>query len=127
MQLKDLEIKNLKPPEKPKKLSDGGGLCLYLAPNGLKSFRFDYRFQGKRRALTIVTYPEISLKEAREKLIDSKRTLREGVDPGLQKKVRTLPEATENPDTFEALAREWFERKKVGKKENYTRSLSDYF
>jgi hypothetical protein len=75
MPLKDLEIKNLKPPEKPKKLSDGGGLYLYLAPNGLKSFRFDYRFQGKRRTLTFGTYPEISLKEAREKLVESKRTL----------------------------------------------------
>ncbi|MDR1086231.1 MAG: integrase arm-type DNA-binding domain-containing protein [Deltaproteobacteria bacterium] len=120
MQLKDLEIKNLKPPEKPKKLSDGGGLYLYLAPNGLKSFRFDYRFQGKRRTLTIGTYPEISLKEAREKLIDSKRNLREGIDPGLQKKIQHFPENPEKQDTFESVAREWFERKKVGKKENYT-------
>jgi hypothetical protein len=32
MSLKDLEIKNFKPPEKPQKLYGGGGLYLYLAP-----------------------------------------------------------------------------------------------
>ncbi|MDR1051564.1 MAG: Arm DNA-binding domain-containing protein [Deltaproteobacteria bacterium] len=41
MALKDLEIKNLKPPEKPKKLYDGGGLFLCLAPGGLKSWRHE--------------------------------------------------------------------------------------
>jgi hypothetical protein len=37
MALKDLEIKNFKPPEKPQKHYDGLGLFLYLAPSGLKS------------------------------------------------------------------------------------------
>ncbi|MDR1037119.1 MAG: Arm DNA-binding domain-containing protein [Deltaproteobacteria bacterium] len=44
MALKDLEIKNLKPPEKPQKLYDGGGLFLYLAPSGLKSWRHEYAY-----------------------------------------------------------------------------------
>jgi hypothetical protein len=41
MILKDLEYKNLKPPAKPKKLYDGGGLYLYLTPKGLKSWRHE--------------------------------------------------------------------------------------
>ncbi|MDR1297721.1 MAG: Arm DNA-binding domain-containing protein [Deltaproteobacteria bacterium] len=48
MALKDLEIKNLKPPEKAQKLYDGGGLFLFLAPSGLKSWRYEYAFQGRR-------------------------------------------------------------------------------
>ena len=117
MALKDLEIKNLKPPEKPKKLYDEGGLFLYLTPNGLKSWRHEYAFQGKRSTLTFGTYPEISLKIAREKLVDAKRLLREGIDPGLQKKTIHNTQDADTQDTFEAVAREWFERKKIGKKE----------
>jgi hypothetical protein len=82
MALKDLEIKNLKPPEKPKKLYDGGGLFLYLTPSGLKSWRREYAYQGRRSTLTFGTYPDLSLKEAREKLAEAKRILREGNDPG---------------------------------------------
>ncbi|MDR1039217.1 MAG: Arm DNA-binding domain-containing protein [Deltaproteobacteria bacterium] len=83
MALKDLEIKNLKPPEKPQKVYDGGGLFLFLATNGLKSWRHEYAFQGRRSTLTSGTYPDMSLKEAREKLVDAKWLLRDGADPGL--------------------------------------------
>jgi hypothetical protein len=55
MSLADISIKNLKPPEKPKKLSDSNGLYLYAMPAGLKSWRFDYRFQRKRLTLTFGT------------------------------------------------------------------------
>ncbi|MDR1296230.1 MAG: Arm DNA-binding domain-containing protein [Deltaproteobacteria bacterium] len=82
MSLKDLEIKNIKPPEKPKKLYDGGGLFLCLAPGGPKSWRRECACQGRRGALTFGTYPEASLKESREKLAEAKRTLRKGNGPG---------------------------------------------
>ncbi|MDR0621623.1 MAG: Arm DNA-binding domain-containing protein, partial [Deltaproteobacteria bacterium] len=113
--LKDLEIKNLKLPEKPKKLYDSGGLYLYLTPNGLKSWRHEYAFQGKRSTLTFGTYPDISLKVAREKLVEAK--LREGIDPGSQKKTILTSQEAEKQDTFEAVSREWFETKKSGIKE----------
>jgi hypothetical protein len=61
MALKDLDIQNLKPPEKPKKLYDGGGLFRYLAPSGLKSWRHEYVYQGRRSTLTFGTYPDLSL------------------------------------------------------------------
>ncbi|MDR1609211.1 MAG: Arm DNA-binding domain-containing protein [Deltaproteobacteria bacterium] len=47
------------------------GLYLYLATSGLKSWRFDYRFEDKRQTLTFGTYPMVSLKEAREKLLEA--------------------------------------------------------
>jgi hypothetical protein len=72
MALKDLKIRNLKPAEKPKKLYEGAGLFLNLAPGGLKSWRHEYACQGRRSTLTLGTYPEVSLKEAREKLVDAK-------------------------------------------------------
>jgi integrase len=120
MPLTDKEIRNLKPPMKPKKRKDGGGLYLYLTPNGLKSWRHDYAFQGKRNTLTFGTYPDVSLKVAREKLVDAKRLLRQGINPGLQKKAALTSQEAEKQDTFEAVSREWFETKKNGLKESYS-------
>jgi uncharacterized protein with GYD domain len=120
MSLTDVLVKNLKAPEKPKKFTDAGGLYLYSTPKGLKSWRFDYRFQGRRLTLTIGTYPMVSLKEARDKLVDAKRSLKVGVDPGARKKATNEALKSASLNSFEVVAREWFERKKVGKKEAYT-------
>jgi integrase len=117
MALKDLEIKNLKTPDKPKKLYDGGGLYIYLTPKGLKSWRYDYALKGKRNTLTFGKYPEISLKEAREKLIETKKHIREEIDPTEQKK--SLKKTDEEQNTFEVIALEWFNRHNVGKSEHY--------
>lgn len=42
-------------------------VCIYIHTNGSKYFRFDYRFNGKRKTLALGVYPEATLKEAREK------------------------------------------------------------
>jgi hypothetical protein len=50
-------------------------LFLYLSSKGLKSWRYDYRFEGKRQTLTFGSYPMVSLREAREKLLEAKKTI----------------------------------------------------
>jgi hypothetical protein len=68
MLLTDTSIKNTKPtPDKAYKLQDEKGMYLQVNPNGSKYFRFNYRFNGKRKTLALGTYPTTSLKEAREK------------------------------------------------------------
>jgi hypothetical protein len=67
-----LQVKNAKPAEKEFKLSDGNGLYLLVTPTGGKLWRFDYRFDGKRKTLTFKSYPEISLSEARQKRDDAR-------------------------------------------------------
>jgi integrase len=69
------------------------------------------------------TYPLVSLKEAREKLFYAKKSIQEGIDPGLQKKSVKEAERAKNENSFEVVAREWYEGKKVGKKESYTGRL----
>lgn len=48
MSLTDAFVKNLKAPEKPQMFTDGDGLNLRASPAGSKSWRYDYRFQGKK-------------------------------------------------------------------------------
>ncbi len=73
MSLSDTAIKNAKPKDKPYKLTDEKGMFLLINPNGSKYFRMDYRFDGKRKTLALGIYPEISLKQARDKRDDARQ------------------------------------------------------
>jgi integrase len=104
MALTDIAIRKAKPQEKPVKLYDSAGLFLLLNPNGSRWWRFKYRFAGKEKLLSMGTYPEVSLKEAREKRDQARKQIAAGIDPGAERKA--IKAAT--GDTFEAIAREWF-------------------
>ena len=67
MPLTDTAIKSAKPTEKPVKMTDGDGLYLLINPNGGKWWRFDYRFDSKRKTLSMGVYPEVSLRDARDR------------------------------------------------------------
>ncbi len=106
----DTAIRNAKPQEKPYKLFDGRGLYLLVKPAG-KYFRFDYRFQGKRKTLALGVYPDVSLAQARDRLNEARRLIADGVDPGEQRKEAKALEASLTTNNFEAVARDWFEKK----------------
>jgi hypothetical protein len=63
MALNDFAIKRGKAAAKIVKLSDGGGLQLWITPDGAKRWRLAYRFAGKQRVLAIGVYPRVSLKD----------------------------------------------------------------
>ena len=79
MSLTALQIKEIKPSKKDQKLSDGEGMYFLVKANGSKYWRLDYRFGGKRKTLAIGVYPQVSLKEAREKRFEAKKLLSDGV------------------------------------------------
>ena len=60
------KVRTVKSGAKPIKLADGGGLVLYVTPSGTKSWRYRFRLGGKEQTLTIGSYPEVSLEEARQ-------------------------------------------------------------
>jgi integrase len=104
MPLTDTAIRNARPGEKPVKLFDEGGLYLILTPAGARWWRFDYRYSGKRRTLSMGVYPAVSLKQARAKRAEARAQLAAGVDPSATRKAAKAAEA----DSFEAVAREWY-------------------
>ncbi|MFT3721333.1 tyrosine-type recombinase/integrase [Pseudorhodoferax sp.] len=85
--LTDLALRNFKPRATLYKVADRDGMYAAIAPTGSISFRFDYRINGRRETLTIgrYGYGGISLAAAREKLLEARRLLRDGVSPALQK------------------------------------------
>jgi Arm DNA-binding domain len=60
------------------KLSDGGGLQLWVQPSGSKLWNLAYRFAGKQRKLAIGSYPRVGSKEARAKREEAKKLLASG-------------------------------------------------
>lgn len=105
MALSDTAIRNAKPAEKAVKITDGDGLYLLVQPSGAKWWRFDYRFAGKRKTLSMGVYPEVSLKQARERRDEARKLVAAGVDPSAHRKA--TKDATVG-NTFEAVAREWY-------------------
>ena len=112
-------IKSAKCGDKPFKLYDGGGLYLLIHPKGGKYWRYDYRFVGKRKTLSIGVYPEISLAQARKLHLVAREKLRSGIDPSEVKKVEKLTKNLAGSDTFEAISREWFNQRMLDKSESY--------
>ena len=108
MPLTDIAIRSAKPQEKPQRLFDGGGLYLEISPAGGKWWRLKYRFDGKEKRLSLGTYPDIGLKEARERRDGLRRQLANGVDPGINRKMQKEARAQRAADSFETIAREWF-------------------
>ena len=79
--LTDAKVKNLKPQEKGYKVTDGGGLYVYVTTKGAKSFRYDAKFNDKRFTMSFGTYPDISLSEAREQHVRAHSLVAKGEDP----------------------------------------------
>lgn len=86
MPLTDLECRNAKAGSKLRKLSDAGGLQLWVQPTGSRLWRLAYRYGGKQKLLSIGPYPLISLSEARERRDAAKRLLLDGIDPAVRKR-----------------------------------------
>ena len=106
MPLTNLKVDKAKPKEKQYKLADERGMYLLIHPKGGKWWRLDYRFQGKRKTLSLGTVPDVSLKEARKKRDEARSILEDGADPSYY---RASAKAF-GEDSFEAVAREWFEK-----------------
>jgi integrase len=103
--LSDAKVRTAKAASKNVKLFDGLGLYLLITPGGGKGWRFKYHFGGKEKLLSFGTYPEVGVKQAREKRDAARKQVANGSDPSVERK---LAKARATGDSFEAVAREWF-------------------
>jgi integrase len=120
--ISDTTIRNIKTGDPRKRLSDSKGLYLLLfVKNGSHGWRFDYSFRGRRKTISLGTYPATSLKLAREKADEARAQVAAGTDPSEKRKADKAEFHREREveariaaglpalGSFEAVAREWFE------------------
>lgn len=112
MPLNDLQIKTAKPAEKLVKLSDGGGLQLWVTPDGAKRWRLAYRHGSKQKVLALGVYPATSLRDARQGREAAKKLLATGQDPSVSRRVEKTNKIAASTNTFVALASEVAAKKK---------------
>ncbi len=108
MALTDTTIRSSKPKEKAYKVSDERGLFMLINPNGSKLWRFKYSFDGKEKLLSLGSYPEVSLKDARERRDEARKMLANEIDPGANRKAQKAAKVERAANSFEVVAREWF-------------------
>lgn len=108
MPLTDVSIRNAKAGDKTVKLFDERGLYLEISPSGGKWWRLKYRFDGKEKRLSLGVYPDVGLKEARERRDAARKLVADGVDPSENRKAQKSAKADRAANSFEVVTREWF-------------------
>ena len=110
MPLTDIKIKNIKPESKTKKYFDGNGMYLEVTPKGGKYWRLKYRYAGKEKRLALGIYPDVSLKDAREKRDEARKLLDKVLDPSADKKAKKLERHESTKNSFSAISEEWISK-----------------
>ena len=108
----DLFVERVKPPAQGRaEYFDAtfGGLALRVTETGHRSWSLYYRMGGRQRRLTIGSYPAIKPAQARREASAALERVRQGTDPGEEKRQRRLT-ATPEADTFAAVLQDYLDR-----------------
>ena len=109
MALTAMAVQKAKPAGKTYVLKDERGLYLEVPIKGSFRWRIRYWFQGRENRLSLGTYPEISLAEARKRRDEIRTQLAQGINPAEIRKKDKRSNAGSN--NFENVAREWVTKK----------------
>ena len=115
------DVANAKPKAKPYKLGDARGLFLLVQPNGGKWWRLKYRRPdtGAGNLLSMGVYPDVSLRQARERRDAARKLLADGIDPGTQRQADKAARRLAAADSFEVIAREFIAQRLADKAESH--------
>ena len=106
------QVENL---TEPGTYEDGDGLRLVVKPTGRKSWLLRFQLAGRRREMGLGSFPEVSLKKARQDASTKRSQLSDGIDPlaardierAAQREAQRTSEAKQLK--FETLAKEYCE------------------
>ena len=111
MALTDIKIRKAEQRDKDYKLADGGGLYLLVKPNGSKLWKMKLRILGREQKLSFGRYPEVPLKEARQKRDEAKLEMARGGDPVRRRRQDKIAATMRAGDRFEDMAKEFTEKR----------------
>ena len=106
-------IDNAAPRDKEYRIHDGGGLYFRVRPSGAKSWLFSFSLPGDRKLfrMPIGALNDVSLKEARNKVIELRKLVAEGIDPRTAKAAAIAANA--QAITMQVLFDTWIEFEKI--------------
>lgn len=124
MALTHTQIVNFKPRAKSYKEFDGQGLYIEVLPSGVKSFRIKYRIDKKEQRLVVGTFPAVTLQQAREKLLEVKKLLAQGINPSVVKKATKAARIEATHNSFEAVAQEFLRKNEKRWSKKYAKLIT---
>ncbi|CAK0748314.1 Integrase [Gammaproteobacteria bacterium] len=92
------------------KRPDGGGLYFIAEPARSSWWRFDYRYAGKQKTLSLGLFPDVSLAMAREQRDVRRKKISDGIDPGEERRAKREEDRAQVENAFEHVAREWHQK-----------------
>lgn len=107
MPLTDTAVRQAKPTGRDYTLKDGDGLALFVGASGAKNWHFRFSWAGKQPRISLGTYPEISLKEARELRDQARALVAKGIDPRIHRRQERKAALVAASNTFEAVFQAW--------------------
>lgn len=124
MALSDVAVRQAKATGKPYTLGDIDGLSLAVSDQGSRSWHFRYSWAGKQKRMSLGTYPEVSLREARALRDQARALLAKGVNPKLDRKHKRQAVRLADEHIFKAVFLQWVEHRKLELKEGRNSTLS---
>jgi len=104
------EVKNAKSSGKIRKLADGGGLTLVIKGES-KYWWLRYRFAGNEKTLSLGSYPQVSLANARKARDEAKGLLKQNIDPSAHRQQESTQRVSDGENTFRSLCEDWYQQK----------------
>lgn len=129
MALTDLQIRQAKPGDKPRKLSDSRGLYLEIRPTGSRLWRYRYKIAGRENVFAIGEYPAVSLAQARLERDKARELVKQGRHPAHVRQAEVASQIVESSNTFKEVALDWIATKTVsdGYRDQLKRTLERNF
>ncbi|WP_404366102.1 tyrosine-type recombinase/integrase [Sphingomonas sp. MMS24-J45] len=108
--LTTVQIRSLKPSSRPFKVPDADGLFLIVQPSGALLWRFRYKVLGHERKLSLGSFPEMTLAQARKKRDEARAQLVDGIDPVEERRQRRIAAELAARTTFGLVAEEYIQK-----------------
>ncbi len=120
MALTETAVRTAKAAGVDRKLADERGLYLLVTASGSKLWRLKYRIDGKEKKLALGSYPEVGLKDARNRRDSARRAAENGSDPAAAKREARIARQFSASNTFGAIAEEYIGKLEAENKADVT-------
>ncbi|PHY81661.1 integrase (plasmid) [Serratia marcescens] len=116
MALSDTAVRQAKSTGKAYTLGDTCGLSLAVSADGGKSWHFRYSWNNAQKRLSLGTYPEVSLKEARSRRDEARELVARSINPRKHRNQERHLALLAEEHTFLKVFEQWFEFRKLSLK-----------